>query len=35
MLFYQSYADITTFFDEEMLGSLFIQDVDVKTFGEI
>ena len=34
MLLYQLYAEITTFFDEEMLGSVSIQDVDVKTFGE-
>ena len=34
MLFYQLYAEITIFFDEGMLGSVSIQDVDVETFGE-
>ena len=33
MLFFQLYTEITIFFDEDMLGSVPIQDVDVKTFG--
>ena len=33
VLFYQTDADLTTIFDQEMFGSVPIQDVDVETFG--
>ena len=33
VLFYQFYAEITTFFNQEMFGSVPIEDVDVETFG--
>ena len=32
MLFYQIYTEITTFFDQEMFGSVPIQDVDIEMF---